>query len=1186
MEKSVVVTITLVLSLAIVLAGCSITGRVVEEAPNLQALLACRASNASMGECRMETAMSVAAYETLIASFAEEEEELEDGEDLEGEEEEGIQLPARPSTHEIEIIDFAFDPPEKEVVIGDYVLWRNNGRRQHNIISIVPEVNEGEEPIEKTLNSPDLIAGNVFRYRFTELGDFYYECTLHPGMEGVISVVMPEEEEEPGDEEPEEPEEEEEEQERGELSDLPVPCTPAGLVACEQQANPVMCKIEQTLTYGEDEMGCFDANLLDDITCGDVFKDYFEIAGQAARTDRAFIPGLLDAFAEERVDPSPCFQLLGMEVPVALLDGEGLSCSAHAECNENLSCLSEVCQRETCSETDVANDPTKPGIATLDRTITSDLQRPDRCRGKTRVRQTTCTQEGTFDTETIDCPRGTTCQSIENVGVCVPYHEVRIVGEDDTERFEPNQVTIKQNEVVRWINDVEVGHSATADEESEVQFDTRLIAPTEEFDQLFSAIGEHGYHCSVHPSVEGSVVVEESEAEQEAGVLLGQPVQLGDSEVDEPTYYNISFSPRLHEDVDEVVFVLETHQIKDKNDEHYRDDYYVDYFLLLDERNVVQRAERLNEYVNVENQNTPIRIAVPREELSREMTLVIISGAMPDRTKPSGFDYDEFRIDSIIAEGTNFVDIEIDSGNDPMIQQGFVRLASQEEQELSVEGCNEQFVALLRRYQEGHEVGVDFREFLTRCRDHLHDDFEIDRCDPLFVAGFNQCQRTMSNECLINYVSGLDHGGCYHGLFEGCWETEECVAGKVCSDRGKCVAGAIAMGGICQEDAQCSQERQPLVCRRQIDQGRYYGDVKKCMAKVGERQPCEGEDHCAAGLACENGTCVRAAVERIEAGAEGSACNIAADCNDGLRCLFGICQTRVCSETDEANNPLVPGTVTLEFSVAEQVIKLDQCLSVNSIKEWACSGDGGFRGLNKACPENTRCTSNANGIAVCAGLDNRRAMFGEACQETNDCVIGLTCVEGECIFVEEEEEDEEGGDEGGAVPAGPGESVDGEGTRTLIGEPLGMGDNPDTKPTYLEIFFEPNISGEEVGFVLDTYHVYAKTQSRYPGSYVDYFMLYDPENSVVFVDRLNEYVTRKHADVTFTIPVAREVFEGGRYKLVIVAGKRGSNHDDFRIDSIHLDGAIASRVFARSNNIADRRDGFYRHAQGFEERAG
>ena len=71
--------------------------------------------------------------------------------------------------------------------------------------------------------------------------------------------------------------------------------------------------------------------------------------------------------------------------------------------------------------------------------------------------------------------------------------------------FSPASLTVKVGDKVTWTNQDSVGHSATADNNS---FDTGVIAQGQSGSVTFSKTGTYTYHCKIHPSMTGKIVVE------------------------------------------------------------------------------------------------------------------------------------------------------------------------------------------------------------------------------------------------------------------------------------------------------------------------------------------------------------------------------------------------------------------------------------------------------------------------------------------------------------------------------------------------------------------------------------------------------------------------------------------------------------------------------------------------------
>lgn len=71
--------------------------------------------------------------------------------------------------------------------------------------------------------------------------------------------------------------------------------------------------------------------------------------------------------------------------------------------------------------------------------------------------------------------------------------------------FSPQSITVTVGDSVTWTNSDSVSHTATADDDS---FDTGSIANGGSKSVTFSTAGTFAYHCSIHSSMTGTVVVE------------------------------------------------------------------------------------------------------------------------------------------------------------------------------------------------------------------------------------------------------------------------------------------------------------------------------------------------------------------------------------------------------------------------------------------------------------------------------------------------------------------------------------------------------------------------------------------------------------------------------------------------------------------------------------------------------
>lgn len=71
--------------------------------------------------------------------------------------------------------------------------------------------------------------------------------------------------------------------------------------------------------------------------------------------------------------------------------------------------------------------------------------------------------------------------------------------------YSPSTITVKVGDSVTWTNKDGVGHSATADDNS---FNTGVLSQNQSGSVTFSKAGTYPYHCSVHPSMHGTVIVQ------------------------------------------------------------------------------------------------------------------------------------------------------------------------------------------------------------------------------------------------------------------------------------------------------------------------------------------------------------------------------------------------------------------------------------------------------------------------------------------------------------------------------------------------------------------------------------------------------------------------------------------------------------------------------------------------------
>ena len=79
---------------------------------------------------------------------------------------------------DVRIEDFAFSPANIVVDVGTTVTWTNYGSIGHTVTS-----DDGDE-----LDSALLDREDTFSHTFDQPGEYFYHCTPHPNMQGLVTV--------------------------------------------------------------------------------------------------------------------------------------------------------------------------------------------------------------------------------------------------------------------------------------------------------------------------------------------------------------------------------------------------------------------------------------------------------------------------------------------------------------------------------------------------------------------------------------------------------------------------------------------------------------------------------------------------------------------------------------------------------------------------------------------------------------------------------------------------------------------------------------------------------------------------------------------------------------------------------------------------------------------------------------
>ncbi len=68
----------------------------------------------------------------------------------------------------------------------------------------------------------------------------------------------------------------------------------------------------------------------------------------------------------------------------------------------------------------------------------------------------------------------------------------------------PPSITIKVGTTVRWTNQDSATHSVTSDTGV---WDSGNVAQGATYSRVFDTVGTFAYHCAIHPSMKGTVIV-------------------------------------------------------------------------------------------------------------------------------------------------------------------------------------------------------------------------------------------------------------------------------------------------------------------------------------------------------------------------------------------------------------------------------------------------------------------------------------------------------------------------------------------------------------------------------------------------------------------------------------------------------------------------------------------------------
>jgi plastocyanin len=74
--------------------------------------------------------------------------------------------------------------------------------------------------------------------------------------------------------------------------------------------------------------------------------------------------------------------------------------------------------------------------------------------------------------------------------------------------FDPSSLTVKSGTVVTWVNQDGVSHTIVSDTGSPAAFSSDSLSTDASYTFTFIQPGTYTYHCSIHPSMKGTIIVQ------------------------------------------------------------------------------------------------------------------------------------------------------------------------------------------------------------------------------------------------------------------------------------------------------------------------------------------------------------------------------------------------------------------------------------------------------------------------------------------------------------------------------------------------------------------------------------------------------------------------------------------------------------------------------------------------------
>lgn len=74
--------------------------------------------------------------------------------------------------------------------------------------------------------------------------------------------------------------------------------------------------------------------------------------------------------------------------------------------------------------------------------------------------------------------------------------------------FDPAVLTVKTGTAVTWVNNDGASHAIASDAGSPAAFSSDTLSTGASFAFTFTQPGTYTYHCSIHPSMKGTIIVQ------------------------------------------------------------------------------------------------------------------------------------------------------------------------------------------------------------------------------------------------------------------------------------------------------------------------------------------------------------------------------------------------------------------------------------------------------------------------------------------------------------------------------------------------------------------------------------------------------------------------------------------------------------------------------------------------------